>query len=68
MNVDVPTTVAIGHPEEGPNPAMFGASLVAALPAAQLLEYQHLRHFGPLQDPDIVAGDVVETIALRKRA
>jgi len=64
--VDVPTMVGIGQPEDGPNPAMFGPAVVEAVPGARLLEYRHLGHFGPLQDPDTVADDVVDWA--RKRA
>ena len=55
----LPTTIAIGHAEAGPNPAAFGPGIVAAMPKAQLQEYPHLGHFGPLQDPDSVAEDIL---------
>jgi pimeloyl-ACP methyl ester carboxylesterase len=62
-HVAVPTVVAVGQPEgEGPNPARFGPFLAEALLNATLLEYRHLGHFGPLQDPDTVAGDIAEAI------
>jgi pimeloyl-ACP methyl ester carboxylesterase len=62
LKVEVPTTVAIGQPEEGPNPAMFGPVLAETLPRGTLLQYAHLGHFGPLQDPDTVAADVVAAV------
>lgn len=52
------TTVAVGQPSPGPNPGAFGPAIVAAMPGARLLEYPHLGHFGPLQDPNSVAADV----------
>ena len=55
----VPTTVAIGQPTGGPDPASFGPAIAASLTAGRLLEYDHLGHFGPLQDPDTVAADIL---------
>jgi pimeloyl-ACP methyl ester carboxylesterase len=57
--VAVPVTVAIGLRVEEPNPARLAHDIVAALPAASLIEYAHLGHFGPLQDPETIAADVL---------
>jgi pimeloyl-ACP methyl ester carboxylesterase len=55
----VPATVAIGSTDRGWTPAMFGPAVVDALPNARLVAYRHLGHFGPLQDPDSVAEDIL---------
>jgi pimeloyl-ACP methyl ester carboxylesterase len=55
----LPTVVAVGGRTGEPNPAAFGPPIVAAMPRARLAEYPHLGHFGPLQDPDTVAEDVL---------
>lgn len=60
--VVVPTTIAVGHAAEGPNPAAFGPAIVAAMPDAHLSELRHLGHFGPLQDPEMVAEDILRTV------
>jgi pimeloyl-ACP methyl ester carboxylesterase len=57
--VAVPVTVAIGLRVEEPNPARLAYDIVAALPAASLIEYAHLGHFGPLQDPETIVADVL---------
>jgi pimeloyl-ACP methyl ester carboxylesterase len=63
--IDVPTTVAVGGRQAEPNPARFGAPIVAALKDAELITYPHLGHFGPMQDPETVAEGV---LALSRRA
>ena len=62
-DVATPVTVAVGHDEEGPNPARLGAGLVAALPHAELVHRPELGHLGPFQDPVLVAEDVRSRIA-----
>ena len=55
-----PVAIAIGHLEpEAQGPAALGPSLADTLPTARLIRYENLRHFGPLQDPDGIAADVV---------
>ena len=54
----LPTVVAVGGRAGEPNPAAFGPPIVAAMPRARLVEYPHLGHFGPLQDPETVADEV----------
>lgn len=58
-DVAVPATVAAGQPSDRPDPASFGPLIVSAMPSARLLEYSHLGHFGPLQDPVSVGADIV---------
>jgi pimeloyl-ACP methyl ester carboxylesterase len=55
--VAVPTVVAVGGAEGRP-PAL-GPGLVAALADASLVHFDHLGHFGPLQDPVSVARSFV---------
>lgn len=57
--IDVPVVVAIGASNGEWSPAMFASAIVGALPRGRLLTYQHLGHFGPLQDPDSVADDIL---------
>jgi pimeloyl-ACP methyl ester carboxylesterase len=56
--IELETTIAVGARGGGEGPPMYAPPLVASLPRATLLEYAHLGHFGPLQDPDTVAADV----------
>ena len=48
-HVATPTAVAVGHDEEGPNPARLGPPLADALVNGHLVRYDHIGHFGPLQ-------------------
>jgi pimeloyl-ACP methyl ester carboxylesterase len=56
------TTVAVGRRGRQDGPAGLAPELVAGLARARLVRYDHLGHFGPLQDPDAVAGDIVEAL------
>ena len=60
--VESSVTVVVGHDEEGPNPARFGPSIVAALPHAELIVREDLGHLGPFEDPPAVAALVRERI------
>ena len=60
--VQTPTTVAIGAVEREMGPAMFGPHLVAALPHGRLEEHPTLGHFGPLQDPSLIAAAIVASV------
>lgn len=60
-SVDVPVTLAIGHRDPGPGPADFGRMSVGFLPQGTLREYPTLGHFGPFQDPDLIADDLLAT-------
>ena len=53
-----PVVVAVGHDEPGSNPARMGPPLAEALDRGQLIRYEHIGHFGPLQDPWTVARDI----------
>ncbi len=57
-HVTTPTAVAVGHDEEGPNPARLGPPLADALVNGHLVRYDHIGHFGPLQDPWTIARDL----------
>jgi pimeloyl-ACP methyl ester carboxylesterase len=61
--VEIPVTLAIGLADPGPGPAEFGRHAIGFLPKGTLLEYPRLGHFGPFQDPDLVADDVVASFA-----
>ena len=67
-HVTTPTTVAIGHDEPGPNPSRLGPPLASALVAGTLIRYDHIGHFGPLQDPWTVARDLAGHVAGASRA
>lgn len=58
QHVATPTAVAVGHDEEGPNPARLGPPLADALVNGHLVRYDHIAHFGPLQDPWTIARDL----------
>jgi pimeloyl-ACP methyl ester carboxylesterase len=57
----VPTVVGAGlaDPGPGPGPAMMAGPLADALPNGRLVEYPFLGHFGPFQDPDRIAADIL---------
>jgi pimeloyl-ACP methyl ester carboxylesterase len=59
VGVSVPATVAVGLRVSEPNPAKLARGIVAALPAGSLLEYPHLGHFGPFQDPESLVRDIL---------
>ena len=50
------------HNEPGPNPAQFGSAAADAIPGGKLIEYPHVGHFGPFQDPETIAADVLGAI------
>ena len=62
QHLQTPIAVAIGHDEEGPNPARLGPPLAGALDRGHLIRYEHIGHFGPLQDPLTVARDIVRHV------
>jgi pimeloyl-ACP methyl ester carboxylesterase len=57
-HLTTPTTVAVGHDELGSNPARLGPFLADALVRGRLIRYDHIGHFGPLQDPWTIARDI----------
>ena len=62
QHVTTPTAVAVGHDEPGSNPSRLGPPLAEALDHGTLIRYDHIGHFGPLQDPWTVAQDVAAHI------
>lgn len=58
QHLPTPIAIAVGHDEAGPNPADLGPPLAAALAQGHLFRYDHIGHFGPLQDPWTVARDL----------
>ncbi len=52
------TTVGAGR-SDGGDPAAFAPAIVDAMPEATLRSYPRLGHFGPLQDPDLIAEDML---------
>lgn len=59
----VPTTVAVGRRGGEDGPGRLAAGLVDVLDRARLVGYDHLGHFGPLEDPDTMAAEVVIALA-----
>lgn len=59
-SLHLPTTVAVGGRTEENGSGIFAPGVTAAMPGAVLVEYPHLGHFGPLQDPETIAEDVVK--------
>jgi len=58
-SVTMPTVVGVGTTDLPPSPASYAPHIAAALSKAVVVEYEHLGHFGPLQDPDRIAGEVL---------
>lgn len=56
--VDLPVTIARGTAANG-LPVQVAPRLVDRLPRARLVDFAHLGHFGPLQDPAAVAEAVL---------
>lgn len=61
--VQIPVVVARGGRDRSPGPADFADAVAAALGDGTLRRYPHLGHFGPFQDPDLLADDVLATFA-----
>lgn len=57
--LDLRVTIAHGQSTTVPSPAGFAGPTADALPNGTLAVYNGLGHFGPLQDPDRIARDVV---------
>jgi pimeloyl-ACP methyl ester carboxylesterase len=66
-DVETPVAVAVGHDEEGPNPARLGPGLVGALRRAELIRRPQLGHLGPFQDPALVAADLLAHLGKIRR-
>jgi pimeloyl-ACP methyl ester carboxylesterase len=61
-HITTPIAVAVGHDEPGSNPSRLGPPLVDVLDHGTLIRYEHIGHFGPLEDPWTVARDIVRHI------
>lgn len=61
--IATPVVVARGERDVGPGPADFADAVAEALPRGELRSYAHVGHFGPFQDPDTLAEDVVAFFA-----
>lgn len=57
-DIDIPVHLAVGGRDPSPGPADFGRLAVTALPNGMLHELAHLGHFGPFQDPDLLADEI----------
>lgn len=62
--IETPTVVARGASDPGPGPADFASTIADALPHGRLSTHPHLTHFGPFQDPDAIARDVLDAFAI----
>jgi pimeloyl-ACP methyl ester carboxylesterase len=60
-DITLPVTVAMGARTDDANagPPRFVPAIVEALPNGEQLTYAHLDHFGPFEDPDTIADDVI---------
>jgi pimeloyl-ACP methyl ester carboxylesterase len=63
QHLTTPIAVAVGHDEPGPNPSRLGPPLADALANGALVRYDHIGHFGPLQDPWTIARDLANHVA-----
>jgi pimeloyl-ACP methyl ester carboxylesterase len=57
--VTTPMVVARGERDGNFGPAAFAGLIADAAPAAEVLRYDRLSHFGPFEDPDLVAREVI---------
>jgi pimeloyl-ACP methyl ester carboxylesterase len=60
-DVAIPVTIATGA-RDPVGPAAFAPHIAEALPRAELRVFDHLGHFGPLEDPDAVAADLLRVL------
>lgn len=60
--LDLRLTVGVGAMSDGPGAQNTVADLVAAVSGAELITYPFLEHFGPLQNPDRIAADIVTAL------
>lgn len=61
-SVDVPVTVVVGA-DTGPGPSTFAPLVAERLPAGRLVRHPELDHFGPFEEPDLLAAEVTAWIA-----
>lgn len=60
--VRIPVTVAAGWVGDG-MPAAWAPAIAERLPAGRFLPHDDLGHFGPLEDPALVAAEIIEAFA-----
>jgi pimeloyl-ACP methyl ester carboxylesterase len=60
--VTCPVTVAVGGADDG-GPASFAGRIADGLPDGRLVTFTDLGHFGPLEQPAVVAASVAATFA-----
>lgn len=60
-DVTIPVTIATGA-RDPVGPAAFAPHIAEALPHGDLVVFEHLGHFGPLQDPDAIATDLLRVL------
>jgi pimeloyl-ACP methyl ester carboxylesterase len=60
-DVRCPVTVAVGA--SAPGPAEWAPAVTAALPQGRLRRFDQVGHFGPLEDPGLIAAAVLEDLA-----
>ena len=58
VGIDSPIVVALGESSDHLGPADLAPAIADRLPGGRLHRYDGLGHFGPLEDPDRVAGDI----------
>lgn len=61
-DIEIPTTIALGGTDRV-GPAAFAPAIADALPHGELVVFDDLGHFGPLEDPDAVADDIRRAVA-----
>lgn len=61
VGIQLDVVVGVGVPDRHPSPADLAPGIAAAIPGSRLIEYD-LGHFGPLEDPDRIAADVVASL------
>lgn len=58
VDLDLQLTIGVGLPEGDGGPAALAPGLAATVSGSRLVSYD-LGHFGPLEDPDRIATDIV---------
>lgn len=64
-DVRCPTVVACGAAQAGA-PAALAVRIAEALPDGELARFEELGHFGPLEQPALLAGHIVRTSIARR--
>jgi len=55
--IDVPTWIARGA-DDGTGPATFAPQVAARIAGATLIEHPELGHFGPMEQPELLAAEI----------